>query len=85
MQENITMTGGPQIIQFPIPDQPQRRIVHRKNAPVAQVIDFGPHQQERERQIAVAQMAARIRSTLNEADRLAGIQYIDRAYNETAW
>lgn len=72
-----------EIIQFPA--QPKSRIVRRKSAPQATVIDFGPHQAERERQIAIVQMAAKIRSTLDQADRLAGIPFIDRAYNEVVW
>jgi hypothetical protein len=72
-----------EIIQFPA--QPKSRIVRRKSAPQAAVIDFGSHQAERERQISVAKMAATIRSTLAEADRLAGIPRVDRAYNEAAW
>jgi hypothetical protein len=72
-----------EIIQFPA--QPKSRIVRRKSAPQAEVIDFGPHQAERERQIAIVQMAAKIHSTLEHADRLAGIPFIDRAYNEAVW
>jgi hypothetical protein len=83
---STTYTGesvSDNVIQFPA--RPQRRLVRRKNAPVGEVIDFGPHLAERERQISVAVMAAAIRSTLAEADRLAGNPRVDRAYRETAW
>jgi hypothetical protein len=46
---------------------------------------LGPHLEERERQISVAKLAATIRSTLAEADRLTGVPHADRAYRETAW
>ena len=72
-----------EIIQFPA--QPKSRLVRRKSAASAEIIDFGPHHAERDRQIKVAKLAATIRSTLAEADRLTGVPHADRAYRETAW
>jgi hypothetical protein len=59
-----------EIIELPLQDR--RRIVRRRGAPAAEVIDFGPHLDERKRQIRVVRRAAQIRSILAEADRLTG-------------
>lgn len=59
-----------EIIEFPLSDQ--RRIVRRRSAPSAEVIEFQPHLYERERQLRVIRRARQIRSILAEADRLTG-------------
>jgi hypothetical protein len=67
-----------EVIQFPLRDQ--RRIVRRKGAPAAEVIEFQPHLHERARQLHVIRRARQIRAILAEADYL-----IDADSDEAAW
>jgi len=59
-----------EIIEFPLRDQ--RRVVRRKGAPSAEVIDFQPYLDEQARRRRVVRRARQIRAILAEADFLTG-------------